>query len=228
MRLQYAAPLVGSLSSPSAGSVCQFNFENLISDLTPEFPLSHECESGIKYRSTDWKCSKTKFLPTTRFCYQHIREYHFSFVLEDKVTHTIGTPLNSVTNIRPAFESGDPIQDHAEALYRLLDAMEHVPAKLDRQSELAPCARFKSSDKRQSKITEFLSVTEKIVEQADKVASSVSSRHINRQMKRRGLTRDEDLDTDVETDDGLEIDDDGPDGNLWEGDDLIDNEQDEE
>jgi hypothetical protein len=87
---------------------------------------------------------------------------------------------------------------------------------------------FKSGDKRQSKITDFLSVTEKIVEQANKVASSVSSRRINRQMKRRGLTRDEDLDTDVETDGGLETDDDEPDGNLWEGDDLIDNEQDEE
>lgn len=50
--------------------------------------------------------------------------------------------MNSVTNIRPAFESGGPIEGPAEALDRLLDAMEHVPAKLDRQSQLAPRARF--------------------------------------------------------------------------------------
>lgn len=50
--------------------------------------------------------------------------------------------MNSVTNIRPASESGGPIEGPAEALDRLLDAMEHVPAKLDRQSQLAPRARF--------------------------------------------------------------------------------------
>ena len=127
------------LSLKSQCHVCEFLSTHLELDLTPLEPETNQCEWFEAPQERTERCKSMKFHPSARFCFEHVRQWRF-WSLENGKGHMIGTHLESVTQIRTAFETLH-VEGPATALDKLRDAMENNIAECNSQKKVAR-ARF--------------------------------------------------------------------------------------
>jgi len=110
-------------------------------DVTPQMPGQVECE-WEEHRGRNDRCAMTKLQPTFRFCVYHARQYRF--ILQSlNSRYVLGTPLDSIAQIRLEFQNRAPIRGKERELDLLLNAMENVSTVSSGQREnMIPQVRF--------------------------------------------------------------------------------------